>query len=259
MDPIKLPPGFNLREWISRWDKMQARYVARREERFGIITRLIQATQGTVEAILDLGSGTGSLMLKMLEDFPKARVTGVDFDPTLDVLARARLEKYGPRAEIVLADLGDKAWTGKIQGRFNAVVSATSLHWLTAGELGDLYRGIAGLLAPGGIFLNADHVGSESKEIQKAWEDNREAMRRAEGAQDTEDWEGFWDAYSKALGMDVDEIHKRVPGGWEGGVEEGMPLSWHLEKLGKCGFTAVDCFWRCDCDAIYGGLMAACR
>ena len=41
------------------------------------------------------------------------------------------------------------------------------------------------------------------------------------------------------------------------GVEEGLPLAWHFDKLTESGFSSVDCFWRCDCDAIYGGI--SCR
>ena len=69
----------------------------------------------------------------------------------------------------------------------------------------------------------------------------------------SDSWDGFWENYSKALGLDVDERYHRVLGGWEGGVEEGLPLTWHLDTLRQCGFEPVDCFWRCDCDAVYGG------
>ena len=80
-------------------------------------------------------------------------------------------------------------------------------------------------------------------------------MRRQEGDTDAEDWGGFWNAYAEALGLDVSQIHERVIGGWEGGVEQGLPLAWHFDRLKESGFASVDCFWRCDCDAVYGGLM----
>jgi hypothetical protein len=38
------------------------------------------------------------------------------------------------------------------------------------------------------------------------------------------------------------------------GSEQGLPLKWHFEQLKTAGFEAVDCFWRLDCDAIYGGI-----
>lgn len=37
-------------------------------------------------------------------------------------------------------------------------------------------------------------------------------------------------------------------------VEEGLPLAWHLDTVREHGFAHVDCFWRSDRDAIYGGI-----
>ena len=53
--------------------------------------------------------------------------------------------------------------------------------------------------------------------------------------------------------IDIKGFRGKLTGPWEGS-EEGLPLEWHFEKLGASGFEAVDCFWRCDCDAIYGGI-----
>ena len=51
-------------------------------ERFELMVRLIADTQGSVLRVLDLGCGTGSLMLRVLEEFLDARVCGIDYDPT---------------------------------------------------------------------------------------------------------------------------------------------------------------------------------
>ena len=68
-----------------------------------------------------------------------------------------------------------------------------------------------------------------------------------------EDREGFWDAYGRALETDIRAFRSKFVEPWEGS-EEGLPLEWHFERLRASGFEAVDCFWRCDCDAIYGGI-----
>ena len=63
--------------------------------------------------------------------------------------------------------------------------------------------------------------------------------------------DGFWAAYGQALGY-----HSQAAiDGWEGGVEKGLPLAWHLDRLRQAGFRAVDCFARWDCDALYGGIL----
>ncbi|MFC1886734.1 class I SAM-dependent methyltransferase [Thermodesulfobacteriota bacterium] len=233
---------------------MQERYIVKRAERFDIIARLIRQTQQSVSMVVDLGCGTGSLMLGVLTTFPKSKVLGIDFDPTLIWLAQARLKKYGLRADIELIDLRDPTWPNAVSVPVDAVISATALHWFNPGQLAGLYNRIAKILKPGGIFLNADHVGSGCPEVDRGWESHRTEMRKIEGKCQSDDWNGFWEEYSKALSLDIKEIHQRVIGNWEGGVEKGLPLAWHFDRLRENDFGHVDCFWRCDCDAIYGGI-----
>jgi hypothetical protein len=87
----------------------------------------------------------------------------------------------------------------------------------------------------------------------RAAQGNRILIRGGSESEFVDDWDSFWTAYTAALGLDAAEADARVLGGWDGGVEEGLPLAWHLDALREAGFGAVDCFWRCDCDAIYGG------
>ncbi len=254
LQDFKPPEGFDWKVWVNRWDRMQERYLARRNERFEIIVRLIQGTQQPVTRVLDLGCGTGSLMWEILKAFPQVRVYGVDFDPSILWLAKARLASFENRAQVILANMRYNDWTKIFSEPMDAVVSATALHWLNLPQIETLYRLIATLLRPGGIFLNADHVGSDSTKIQKCWENHRDKMCSEETDPQNDDWEGFWNAYSTALGLDIQKVCNLIIGGREDGLEEGLPLALHLDKLREHGFDHVDCFWRCDCDAIYGGL-----
>ena len=252
--PLKLPTDINWQQWVERWDRMQERYLVRRTERISLLVNLVRETVNPVSRVLDLGCGTGSLMQPFLETFPKAEVYGVDFDPVLLPLAQERLRTYGTRAQLVFADLRADDWRKQVPASFDAVISATALHWLTEIELGTLYHQLSGLLRSGGIFLNADHAASRHPRVQTFWEKSRDEMRHREGRADGEDWESFWEAYAQALGLSGQRrITERVPGGWNGGVEAGLPLEWHLSQLKTNGFAHSDCFWRCDCDAIYGG------
>ena len=252
---IALPPGFDWQHWITRWERMQERYVVGRDERFAVMMRMIRATQPAALRVLDLGCGPGSLTLRVLEAFPDAQVVGIDFDPTLLALARAQLARFGNRVKLVRADLRDSSWAESVAAPFDVVVSATALHWLAAEQLAGVYRRVGQVVRPGGIFLNADHVGSDSAPIQKAWEKHRDEML-AQGANTAaDDWSGFWKAYGQVLSVDIEEIHQRMARDQEG-VEQGMPLAWHFHELKASGFRHVDCFWRSDGDAIYGGIRA---
>ncbi len=246
--------GVNWREWVERWDRMQEQHLPRRDERFQLMLQLVAETQTRVRTIFDLGCGTGSLMLQFLERFPEAEVFGIDFDPVLVVLAHERLAAHRDRARIIHADLRTTAWIGQVPAVADAIVSATALHWLTRNELVMLYGQVARLVRADGIFLNADHVASDCAVLQRVWEKHREDWQK-QSAAGGERWEGFWKAYTSALNLPgSDQIHQRVLGGWKGGVEEGLPLVWHFDQLRQRGFRHVDCFWRLDADAIYGGI-----
>ena len=257
LEDIRPPPDLDWKRWVDGWDRMQERYLVGRSERFEIIVSLVRETQPSVQAVLDLGCGTGSLMSAALEAFPQARVTGVDFDPAILWLAEARLARFGDRSRLLLADMRSASWAEGAPSQLDAVLSATALHWIAAAQLSDLYPQIASLMRPGAIFLNADHVGSDCPEVQRAWERRRDLALSRRGGARSDHWDAFWGEYSQALGLDLDPIRRRVAGEWEDGVEEGLPLAWHLDRLRESGFASVDCFWRCDCDAIYGGFRSS--
>ncbi len=253
-DAVYLPPEFDWSQWVERWDLMQERYLVNRGGRFAEIFRLIRSTQPATARILDLGCGPGSLGYYLLDNLPQAQIIGVDLDPTLLVLAEVRMTRFGSRAKFIRADMETASWTDVLPAPFDAVVSATALHWLPPDHLVILYGQIAQLLRAGGIFLNADHAGSDFPPIQNAWEKDRDAALPKENNHTADDWGSFWKEYGRALKIDVDKIHQQIAGGRQHGPENGMPLAWQVDTLRAKGFHSVECFWRSYCDAIYGGI-----
>jgi SAM-dependent methyltransferase len=251
------PPEVDWREWVDRWERMQEGYLVRRSERFATIVRLLRGALVDDCRLVDLGCGPGSLTEALLEAFPQAEVWAIDVDPTMLLLAMRRLSDLCSRVHWIEADLRRADWLEEVPSGVHAVVSSTALHWLSADHLSLLYQQIGELLCQDGIFLNADHVGSSDSRIQKAWEENRQRMRAREGPRGADDWDGFWTAYMQSLGLDDAGLQATMQASWEEGVEEGLPLAWHLDKLRSSGFRVVDCYWRLDCDAIYGGIKAA--
>ncbi len=73
-----------------------------------------------VGRILDLGTGTGCLLLAALSEFPHAFGLGVDRNPDAAALARRNAERNGlaDRAAFICAD-----WSAPVQGRFDLVLS----------------------------------------------------------------------------------------------------------------------------------------
>jgi len=109
--------------------------------------------------VLDLAGGTGTIALRTLARFRDAQVTVVDQDPVLLALAGASLDG---RAGIIVADLGHPSWTEALPHHaYDAVLTATALHWLDPDRLAVLYGEIRGVLRAGGVFANADHMPDE--------------------------------------------------------------------------------------------------
>jgi tRNA (cmo5U34)-methyltransferase len=101
--------------------------------------------------VLELGVGTGTLTAQILENFPHARVTGIDISPRMIARAREKLRPYRDRVELVAGDLGAFAETP-----YDAVLSALAIHHLTDPEKWRLFRRVFRSLAPGGYFGDAD-------------------------------------------------------------------------------------------------------
>ncbi|HEY4042970.1 MAG TPA: peptide chain release factor N(5)-glutamine methyltransferase [Rhodopila sp.] len=70
--------------------------------------------------ILDLGTGTGCLLLALLTEFPSAFGIGLDVAPAAAALARANAARFGlsNRSSFVVSD-----WTNSLSGRFDLIVA----------------------------------------------------------------------------------------------------------------------------------------
>ena len=128
-----------VRAEVPRYDELQQR-VAR------------AAASIEVADLLDLGTGTGETLARVLPFHPGARAVGVDGSETMLAAARPRL--LGSNVRLVVADLGDPLPAGP----FNVVTSVLAVHHLDGPGKAALFRRVAGVLAPGGRFVLGDVV-----------------------------------------------------------------------------------------------------
>ena len=245
--------------WQASWDEQQESYLPDREERLAAMLDAVEGVVGSAPRVLDLACGPASITTRVLARFPSATVVGVDVDPVLLAIARGVHAADG-RVSFVAADLREPDWAQAVphEKGFDAVLTATALHWLAEPDLTRLYADLARLVRAGGIYCNADHmplVGAPrlSAAVNAATVRLQEQARAASGALD---WDSWWAA--AAAEPALAELMIERGGLFEGTghpVEFTPPATWHVTRLRHGGFTEAAVIWRDRAD----GVIAAVR
>jgi tRNA (cmo5U34)-methyltransferase len=195
--------------------------------------------------ILDLGCGDGIIGRLLREVYPATRVTFVDFsDAMLDAL-RQRLSG-AKRTAIIKADFSSRAWMealGKHES-FDIVVSGFAIHHQPDSRKRELYAEVFDLLAPGGVFLNLEHVSSLTPAghalFDEAFVDSLVRFHRA-----------------KDPGKNREEIEKEYHRRPDKKENILAPLDTQTDWLRQIGFQDVDCFFKLFELALFGGRKPA--
>ncbi|TVL94081.1 class I SAM-dependent methyltransferase [Streptomyces sp. SAJ15] len=235
--------------WQDSWDRQQEWYLPDREERFRVMLDSVEALVGPEPRVLDLACGTGSISARLLRRFPGATSVGVDRDPALLAIARGSFAAE-PRVRFVTVDLLDPRWTEALpHSSYDAVLTATALHWMDGAALRTLYGQLARLLPDGGVFLNADHMPDESTPRLNAAERSyrRAARQRAKDA-GAQDWADWWRALAAdpALAEVTAERFARYgdpSAGDDHGDDPMYPPAWHAAALREAGFDEARAVW----------------
>ena len=258
------------------WEQQQAIHEPDREQRFQVMLDHVEQLAGPPDQVLDLACGPGSITRRVLDRFPAAQVVAVDVDPLLLDLARDAfagdrrvrvlrrqladpnwtdgltdvadgVESDDPRSGVVEADgMGSSAGAGR---RFDAVLTATAMHWLPAPVLAQVYAGVARVLRPGGVFANADHIPIAEPVLRAAAAVLHKRHLRdafAAGAESCDQW------YERAYGAAPYEgwwaERERMFAHWTGDLLERE--GWHVDLLRRSGFERAGTVWRHGNDAL---------
>jgi len=166
---------------------------------------LLEHLPRDVRRVLDLGTGDGRLLALLQADRPEMLGVGLDFS---EVMLAAAGERFAgdDRVELVPHDLGDPL---PGLGRFDAVVSSMAIHHLEDERKRTLLAEVFGLLEPGGVFANFEHVASPTRRLHLA----------------------FFAAINEPI--ENEDPSDRC-------LDVETQLSW----LRELGFDDVDCYWK---------------
>ncbi|MFJ9747262.1 SAM-dependent methyltransferase [Streptomyces sp. WAC 01325] len=236
--------------WQESWDRQQEWYMPDREERFRIMLDMVEALVGPAPRVLDLACGTGSITARLLARFPEATSTGVDLDPALLAIAEGTFAG-DERVSLVTADLKDPHWTAKLpHDSYDAVLTATALHWLHREPLAALYGRVAELVRDGGVFMNADHMIDDSTpRINAAERAQRHARMDQAKARGVLDWAEWWQLAARDPLL-AEPTARRFEIYGEHAEGDAPSAEWHARVLREQGFGEARAVWCSPSDAL---------
>ena len=175
---------------------------------------LIELLPPSLHRVLDLGTGDGRLLALIKQARPEIEGAALDFSATMLEKVRQRfaddssVRVVDHNLDIPLPDLGS----------FDAIVSSFVIHHLNHRRKFNLYAEILPALAPGGVFLNLEHVSSPTP--------------------------GLHAEFLRAIGRDPSE---------EDPSNRLLSVDEQLTWLRQQGYQEVDCFWKWREFALFGG------
>jgi SAM-dependent methyltransferase len=196
---------------------------------------------------LDLGCGDGILGRAILERFPDTELVLGDFSEAMLDRARASLGANS-RAQILQLDFSSPTWVERLGGeayfdgdvKVDLVVSGYAIHHQGDARKRALYAEIYGLLAPGGVFLNLEHVASSTPAV-----------------------EGLFDEYfvdhlhAYHCAWERDTSRKEIARNYYNRPDKAENIlalvDVQCDWLREIGFVDVDCFFKVFELALFGG------
>jgi ubiquinone/menaquinone biosynthesis C-methylase UbiE len=113
--------------------------------------------------VLDLGSGTGTLLAMLRARYPEATLVGLDADPRI---VRQAQRKVGAEVPIVVADATRPPFAPQ---SFDRVVSSLLFHHLTRPQKRAALEAVRSLLRPGGELHLADWGAPQDRLMRFAY------------------------------------------------------------------------------------------
>jgi tRNA (cmo5U34)-methyltransferase len=180
---------------------------------------LLECLPQRISRVLDIGSGGGRLLGLVKLARPEAEAVALDFSETM--LGELRERFGGDRTVTIVAHDLERSLPASL-GRFDAVVSSFAIHHVPHQRKRTLYEEIFGLLNPGGVFCNLEHVSSATEALHAY--------------------------FLRCLS---------VRPGEEDPSNKLLDVETQLQWLRETGFMDVDCHWKWRELALLAGMKAA--
>ncbi|MEL7464469.1 MAG: class I SAM-dependent methyltransferase [Pseudomonadota bacterium] len=216
------------------YDRSRRRLIPCFDDFYGAPTRILAEANLSPRRCLDLGAGTGLMTAIMLGSIAPESV--VLFDRSAEMLARAAaIPANGAVIRTVVGDMPEVLGDGIEAGDFDAIWSSLAIHHLDGAGKRALFARLHDLLAPDGVFINADQSLGRTPTQETSYRAN-------------------WLTEVRRLGAPEADIEKAL----ERMKEDRMdPLDDQLRWLEDAGFEDVGCWYQNWSFNVYSGRKRA--
>ncbi|MGK7932600.1 MAG: class I SAM-dependent methyltransferase [Microcystaceae cyanobacterium] len=213
-------------------------------EQIDVILRLIKLTQSQVNSFLDLGCGNGILGKAIYHLFPQGKGYFVDLSETMIEAAKDNIKSEFSQSQFILSDFSQSDWHQPLQQQtFDVIVSGFAIHHQPDSRKKEIYQEIYQLLNNGGIFLNLEHIASQSLLGEQAFDqlfvDSLYAFHQQQDSQQTRE-----------------EIDQQYYNRSDKTANILAPVELQCQWLREIGFRDVDCFMKIFEIALFGGVKS---
>jgi tRNA (cmo5U34)-methyltransferase len=212
------------------------------QEQIDVMLRLLAGCGRAIGRVLDIGCGDGVLAAAILDRHPDAHALLIDFSEPMLEAARKRFAGRERAVDLLALDYGQPQWIRAAApfGPFDAVVSGYSIHHQPDSRKKEIYAEIHDLLAPGGIFVNVEHVASGSDWLGTVHNElSLDSLQRWQPAVPRQEIEA---TYCQRSDKEANIL---------------APVETQCEWLRAVGFADVDCYFKVFELAVFGGRRAA--
>ena len=210
-------------------------------EQVAMLLRLARRFVPQAVRVADLGCGDGFLARAVLSEFPAAHAALIDHSEPMLRRAEEAMAPFSGRFEIRRGDLAAPLPPQVGDLPFDLIVSGFAIHHLPTARKRALYGEVFGLLAPGGLFVNVEHVASPTPELGAVHDD------------------AYIDHIAAVTGRERSEVAREYHGRPDKADNNLDPVGVQVGWLPEIGFEHAECYFKWLELAVFGGVKPAAR
>lgn len=205
------------------------------DEQVQIMLRVARRFVPQPTRVIDLGCGDGFLARAVLSEFPMAHALLIDHSEPMLRRAHETMSPFSGRHEIRHGSMSEPLPPQVGEDPLDLIVSGYAIHHLPTARKRSLYGEVFSLLAPGGLFVNVEHVASATPELEAVHD------------------ETYIDHIVAVTGRDRTEVERDYHGRPDKADNILEPVEVQVSWLREIGFEQADCYFKWLELAVFGG------